>query len=106
MGIENKSKLVIPDTPFGVCVWKLSDGSYIGMDGDHLCAEGRMYDKAIEARMEEAANNCIPDNDGKPHWLSDARKVTQSEWEDQMERAQEGEIPDWVDEARQREFGL
>lgn len=106
MGLKNTGKLVLPDTPFGVCVWKLEDGSYLGMDGEFLCAEGRMYDPNIEASMKEAAEHYLPGNDGKPHWMQDARKVTQSEWEDQMARAQDGEIPDWVDEARQREYGL
>jgi hypothetical protein len=94
--IENEHNLKI-----GLCLWQLPDGTYIqDSDGNYLCAEGFMCDLVVEAKMRRAAEICGV-TVGQIRWLPGFRKITHSEWEDQMERLIDGKIPDVVDLYRQ-----
>lgn len=99
-----KPKRVIdePDLKTGVCVWRFPDGTYLQNDGgDYLVAGPAMlHDKVVEKKMTLAAKSCGATT-GSPFWLPGFRKISQSEWEDQMERLQEGKIPDAADIYRQ-----
>lgn len=94
---------VVPESSYGVCVWKLPDGSYFGNgNGSYLSMEGVIGDFRVEHKMRNAALWWMGDNFcGEPEWLHGARKVTDMEHDDQMERLVDGRIPDPVDEARQ-----
>jgi hypothetical protein len=83
---------------FGVCLWQMPDGTYIMDDhGNHLSAQGRPHDPKVEEKMRRAASSLGIEN-GRPFWLPGFRKVTQSEWEDQMDHLASGKIPDPVDQ--------
>lgn len=93
-----KRRTVPVDASFGVCVWQLPDGSYIkNEDGDYFCAQGKLGNPVIERKMRDAVRYDLGITSGKPVWFSGFRKVTQSEWEDQMERLIDGKVPDAVD---------
>jgi hypothetical protein len=94
-------RLVVPESAYGVCVWEFPDGTCFGNDDGLLSMEGLIGDKRVEAKMQRAAEYWLGDNDGKPKWVSGARKVSRSEWEDQNERFLDGKIPDPVDQVRQ-----
>lgn len=100
----------VPESNKGVCLWEVEseDGEtgFLAIEpGVVLSMDGFVGDKKVEAEVEKAARYWLgakpTDFVGRPKWISGARKVTQTEWEDQMERLQDGKIPDWVDEARQ-----
>lgn len=102
--------LYIPESRKGVCLWEVEDESgewgLLAIEpGVVLSMDGFVGDKRVEAEVEKAARYWLgagpTDIIGRPKWIHGARKVTQGEWEDQMERLQDGKIPDWVDEARQ-----
>lgn len=83
---------------YGLYVWQATNGSFVrNASGDWLCvgpvAEGNQ--KAILNLAAAAANCGFPS--GKAVWLNGFRKISESEWEDQMERLQEGKIPDAAD---------
>lgn len=87
---------------WGICLWKLPDGSYI-MDnqGNYLVAgPTKMYTASIEHKMISAARS-LGITEGQPFWLPGFRKITDSEWEDQMERLLDGKVPDAADVYRQ-----
>jgi hypothetical protein len=100
MGNRKPKAIVVPESAYGVCVWDV-DGQLLS-DGDgYLSLEGVMGDYRIEARMREAAHYWLGEAIGEPRWISGARKITQSEYEDQMERLKAGKIPDEVEAAKQ-----
>lgn len=80
-------------------------GGYLASEpGLFLAMEGRVGDASVEAKMSEAAHFWLdaPMHEyvGKPKWMPGHRKVTQNEHDDQMERLQDGQIPDWEEEMR------
>jgi len=87
-----------PQTMF-LCLWERPDGAFIvNENGEFLCAESlRENDKKVEYDMRKAAEN-LGFIGGKPFWR-EGRKISQMEWEDQMERLMEGKIPDERDAA-------
>lgn len=89
------------DADFGICVWELEKGVYVqNKDGDYFCAQGKVGDLRVEKRMVEAVAS-LDIKKGRPVWFPGFRKITQSEWEDQMERLLDGKVPDIVDVYRQ-----
>lgn len=94
-------RLIIPESAYGVCVWEFPDGTCFGNNDGVLSMEGIIGDKKVEAKMSEAALYWLGENEGRPKWVSGARKVTMDEWEDQNERLLDGKIPDQVDAVRQ-----
>lgn len=91
-------KIWVPERVFGVCIWMMPDGFPLS-DGDGvLSAEGLVGDKNVEKRVAEAAKYWTGHTDGHVYWLQGARKVTQSEKEDQQERLSAGLIPDPIED--------
>jgi len=99
--IKKRKNIVVPQSAFGVCLWKMPDGGFIADgDGNYMCAEGMVGDRKVESQMAEAANYWAgKDNGGKPHWVDGARKVTDGERSEQEGRLSEGQLPDPVEDA-------
>jgi hypothetical protein len=92
-----KQVMDYPDVGFGVCVWELERGVYLkNGEGDYFCVQGRVGDLRLEQRMIDAVKSNF-DLKGRPVWFPSFRKITTSEWEDQMERLLDGKVPDAVD---------
>lgn len=91
-----------PDMEWGICVWQLPHGGYVQDDeGNYLSAgPAKLYDKKVMENMVRAARS-LGLKEGKPFWLPGFRKITTSEWEDQMERLMDGKVPDAADLYRQ-----
>lgn len=100
-----KQVMDYPDVGFGVCVWELEKGVYLkDSEGNYFCAQGRVGDLRMEKRMRDAVRSNF-DLPGKPVWFPSFRKVTDSEYEDQMERLLDGKVPDVVDAVMQADNG-
>lgn len=81
----------------GVCVWKMSNGDILGdSDGNFLSLEGPLYNKFIESKLYDAVKGYIGEEveDGSPFWFAGARKISDDEYEDQVDRFNNGLIPD------------
>ncbi len=86
-----------PDVSFGVCVWELPNGGFVmDNEGNYFCAQGPLLNRNTEQKMRDAVKG-LGITEGQPEWLPGFRKITQSEWEDQMERLQDGKVADVVD---------
>lgn len=86
---------------FGICVWQFPDGSYLQDEyGNHFCAQSGVGNPITESKMRNAVKE-MGITEGNILWLPGFRKITNSEWEDQMERLLDGKIPDSVDIYRQ-----
>lgn len=96
-----------PDPGWGIYLWQLPDGSYVkNDDGDYLLV-GPIKNgnrKALD-RLAKAAYS-LGIKGGQPFYLPGFRPVTQTEWEDQMERLLDGKVPDLVDVYRQAEMNV
>lgn len=91
---------------FGICIWKMPDGSFIKNDKDeYFSAQGVVGSLIVEQKMRDAVRHNFNITSGEPMWLNGFRKTTQSEWEDQMERLLDGKVPDPVDLWRQETYG-
>lgn len=103
--LQPKRVMEVPDYQTGLCLWQMPNGGYI-MDNEqnYLNCFGKVGDPVIELKMMEAARACGVES-GKALWLPGFRRVTNSEWEDQMEELQNGGIPDPVDAWRQATNG-
>ena len=89
-----KDNFWIPNRTFGVCVWVMPDGNPLS-DGDGiLSAEGFVGDEKIEKAVAEAAKYWTGSSEGQVAWIHGARKITQSEREDQSERLAQGLVAD------------
>jgi hypothetical protein len=98
---QKRKNIIVPQSAFGGCLWKMPDGGFISdADDNYMCAEGMIGDRRVEAQMAEAARYWAGDgNGGKPHWVDGARKVSDSEREEQEGRLSEGLMPDPVEDA-------
>jgi hypothetical protein len=104
MGKMLKKIEVITEDITGVCLWMMPDGACLGDDeGKFLSMEGYLHDFIIEKKMRDAAKFWVGPEalEGKPHWISGSRKITDGESDDHMERMLDGDIPDPVDAMKQ-----
>jgi hypothetical protein len=92
--------IYVPESAFGVCVWRLPNGEFFGDGEGYLSMEGVRGERRVEEKMREAAAYWLGAGVGEPCWI-EGRKISRSEWEDQNERLFDGKIPDPVDEIRQ-----
>lgn len=92
MGIQ-----VIEETNYGIYVWSLPDGSWFtDGEGNIFSIDARRGDQSkISALAKGAAYYGQPE--GFPIFLSGNRKITQDEYELQMQRAMWGLTPDPLD---------
>jgi hypothetical protein len=101
-----KNAQVIVEDEYGVCLWKMQDGSVLGDDdGRFLSLNGKLNDPLTEAKMLKAARYWIgvEADLGGPLWIPGSRKISDEEYDDQSERLRDGEIPDVVDQVKQLE---
>jgi hypothetical protein len=98
-------------TDVGVYVWELPDGSYFS-DGDKnfLSIASREFDVEKMKALKDAATYWGKP-EGKVKFLPGAGKVTDAEYEEDLERMQQGLTPygdtgAWRDQANARRAGL
>lgn len=93
---KNKPKVtaVPKDVPFGLVLWQCPSGNYLGnANGEFLCVGVHMGDlSAAKERIERLRREAtiLGYGDGQPVFRPGMQKVTQSEWEDQMEQLIDG----------------
>lgn len=84
---------------FGVYVWEMPDGRYVGdEDGNLLSINSVFGDLDRISKLGRAARS-FGINEGKPVFLPGHRKISDAEYERQKERMSQGLIPDELDVA-------
>jgi hypothetical protein len=100
LDIVKKKKIWVPPRTWGVCIWVLPNGkALMDADGNALSAEGFVDDPKIESKVAEAGKYWSGSDEGYVAWIHGARKVSQSEREDQIERLNDGLMPDPFEDA-------
>ena len=88
-----KDKTYMSEMNQWVCLWQMDNGYYLKNDqGDYYCAQGKKGDSNIENAMRAGAT-AMGFGNGRPVWKN-GRKITDMEWEVQMERLMDGKEPD------------
>ena len=74
-----KKTVEYPNLHWGVCVWKLPNGTVVQNDnGDHLVVGPcRVGNHTAEKNLRAAARS-LGFTDGEPHWMPGHRVISQS----------------------------
>jgi hypothetical protein len=99
MGFKTTNKQVVEEVDYGMYVWELPDGEFLG-DGDGNIMNCFVWEKwqrhgAREAITQAAKGYGFPE--GKPVWWSGKRPIDDEELEHQVDRAKAGLTPDPLD---------
>lgn len=96
--MNEKSKVrEIQETNLGVYIWRMNDGSWlIDGDGNFLSITAFQGDLTAIAKISAAARN-IGYSEGQAIFAPGRRKISDSEFEEQMARQEAGLIPDIYD---------
>lgn len=96
--MSKKSDIWLPKSlkpdQWWLCLWRDAEGRYVVNENyEHLSMQTRKKnDPTVEKKMREAAES-YGVYGGSAVWR-EGRQITQTEWEVQMERMQDGLIPD------------
>lgn len=105
----NNSKLSVVENKadYGLYAWKLPDGKLFKDDyGNILNIVSRKYDFGKMAELRRAAESCGR-GDGEPVFLAGVGRVTEEEYQEDLDRISNGLLPlgdteAWRDAARAR----
>ena len=97
MKLNTNRKSFVEEVPYGVYVWEMPNGQWIGdEDGNFLNIAAMKGDpKRLQQLKDTVRSYGI--TEGKPFYLSGHRQVTDEEYEDQKRRMQFGLVPDELD---------
>lgn len=97
MILNSKGKSVVNESPLGVYVWKCADGEYLGdSEGRMLSINSVIGDREKIAQLQKvAAHYGFPE--GEAVFWSGQRKVSDSEFDEQMDRQNSGLVADPYD---------
>lgn len=102
MILQPKKTIETDEAGYGIYVWQLPNGVNLkDGEGNHLMVGPVNKDNVTAVtNLAKAAAECgYPE--GKAVYLEGFRPISQSEWEDQMERLMDGKVPDAADLYRQ-----
>ena len=97
MKLNTTRKQIVEEVPYGVYVWEMPNGQWIGDDeGNFLNISSMQGDrKRLQQLKDAVASYGI--TAGKPVFLSGHRQVTDEEYEYQKQRMAFGLVPDELD---------
>jgi hypothetical protein len=94
---------VIADTGYGLYLWEMPDGRVIAdQDGNYLNIPGRPMDVFRMNQLAKYVREALGITEGKAVFYANRRRVSQGEWEDQMERTLDGKMGDPIDPGNQK----
>ena len=88
---------IISETEYGVYVWKDANGKYVAdSDYNYMCIASKRGDaRKIDALRQAAESFGVIG--GSPEFREGSRPISHEEWEVQVERMANGEVPDEYD---------
>lgn len=97
MEIKSLGKQEIKEVPWGVYLWRMEDGKFVGDDDGHfLMIQSMEGDNDRMRSLAAAARDCGVD-EGSPCFFRGNRIVNDEEYEEQKQRFDWGLTPDPLD---------
>lgn len=97
MKIKTLNKQEVKEVPWGVYLWRMPDGRFVGDDAGHfLMIQSMEGDNQKMQMLADAARNCGVD-EGAPCFFRGNRIVSDEEYEEQKQRLKWGLTPDPLD---------
>ena len=95
--MKTTRKQIVEEVPWGVYVWEMPDGKWVGDDeGNFLNIPAMKGDKKRIQALKDAVR-AYGVTEGSPFYLSGHRQVTDEEFEYQKQRLAFGLVPDELD---------
>jgi hypothetical protein len=97
-------RTIIPESKFGVYVWEMPDGRVVANEqGDYFNIPAKFGDQKRIAQMRDAVKD-FGITTGKVKFMSGRRRVSESEYEDQLERLLDNKVADPYDPGQFKEI--
>jgi hypothetical protein len=97
MKLNTTRKQIIEEVPYGVYVWEMPDGRWIGDDDGNFLNIAAMKGDRKRLQILKDTVRSYGVTEGKPFYLSGHRQVTDEEYENQKRRLAFGLVPDEYD---------
>lgn len=95
--MKTTGKRFVDEVNYGVYVWKVPDGRTVAdSEGRQLSIASLRGDLSRMKRLQDAVNS-YGIFEGAPEFISGARKISDEEYEKQVARLENGELPDEYD---------
>lgn len=95
--MKNVKKSIVEETRLGIYVWEMPDGRWVGDDdGNYLSIASFKDDQSRIAAITQAVKS-YGINEGQAKFLSGQRKITDEEYQEQLQRLEWGLTPDPLD---------
>lgn len=88
---------VVDDISYGVYIWRDAKGRAVVNDDFEYLMIASKKDDAKKMRLLQEAARSYGIVDGYAEFCSGSRPISHEEWEEQMARQQNGEVPDQYD---------
>jgi hypothetical protein len=97
MKLNTTRKQIVEEVAYGVYVWEMPDGRWIGDDdGNFLNIPAMKGDRKRMQQLKDTVRS-YGITEGKPYFLAGHRQVTDEEFEYQKQRMAFGLVPDELD---------
>lgn len=94
MDTMKKKLREVAETRYGVYVWEMPDGRWVGDDEGHYMLIPSEYGDTNKIKALTDAAKSYGVYEGKPKFLSGRRKVSDAEYDEQQARLRAGLTPD------------
>ena len=94
---KNLRMRVEQETPYGLYVWKMPDGRYVGDGEGRLMAIASAQGDLKRIAKLAAEAKALGIEEGEPHYMPDKYPVSDHEYEEQQERMESGIMADPAD---------
>jgi len=97
MKLKTTKKQIIEEVPYGIYVWEMPDGRWIGDDEGNFLNIAAMKGDRKRMQILKDTVRSYGITEGQPFYLSGHRQVTDEEYENQKRRMAFGLVPDEYD---------
>ena len=91
---RTKRSIVEEGFEWGMYVWKMPDNKILGNDGSVLNVVSMKGDFTKMAALKRFVNEELGIQAGEPFFMGGVERLSENEWEGQMEQMLDGKVPD------------
>jgi len=91
---RTKRSIVEEGFEWGMYVWRMPDSKILGQDGSVLNVVSMRGDFVAMAALKRYVNEELGIHSGEPMFMGGVERLSENEWEGQMEQMLDGKTPD------------